>query len=304
MQTVGVVAVVDQLVRHILRLLARATEDDAVDGGIVVGYTFQREVLVLRLDHVVDVLDVGCALVAVARHELHGVVHEVLGYLRYLAGHSGGEHQHLAVFGDIAEYLVDVVDEAHVEHLVGLVEYHGMHLVEVHHTAAYQVDEAAGGGHYHLHALAQGLDLALYARAAVYGQHTYAWQVLGKVGEVAGNLQAQLTCGRDDEGLRHFTLAVNALQQRQSESRRLACAGLRQPYHVTVLVEQVRDGHLLYRHGIDKPHLAYGLQQSGVYPQIFKCIQYSPLLVVDARPLTDMLQQPPPMRLTAAYIVT
>ncbi len=179
-----------------------------------------------------------------------------------------------------------------------------MHLVEVHHTAAYQVDKAAGGRHYHLHALAQSLDLAFDARASVYWQHTYAGHVLGKVGEVTGNLQTQLARGRNDERLRHFALAVNALQQRQAESRRLACAGLRQPYHVTVLVEQVRDGHLLYRHGIDKPHLAYGLQQSGVYPQIFKCIQYSPLLVVDARPLTDMLQQPPPMRLTAAYNVT
>ena len=56
----------------------------------------------------------------------------------------------------MAQYLFYVLQETHVEHLVGLVENHGMHVVQLHLAALYEVYEAARGGDYHLHAPAQG----------------------------------------------------------------------------------------------------------------------------------------------------
>ena len=88
------------------------------------------------------------------------------------------------------EYVVYRVDETHVEHLVGLVEDYGVYVVELHHTAVDKVDEAPRGGHYNLHALLQGAYLALYAAAAVDGEHLQARGVFREVGKVGGNLQA------------------------------------------------------------------------------------------------------------------
>ena len=130
------------------------------------------------------------ALVAGAYHNFDGVVHEPFGYFCNLGGHRCREEQHLALLGHMREDVVDGVDKAHVEHLVGLVENHGVYVVEVHHAAVYQVDEASRRGHDNLDALAEGANLALYRRAAVDGQHLKAGSVFGHIGQVAGNLQA------------------------------------------------------------------------------------------------------------------
>ena len=89
------------------------------------------------------------------------------------------------------QYGVDGFKEAHVEHLVGFVEHHGVYLVELHHSAVDKVNQSAGCGDYNLHtAFAQGAYLALDARAAVDRQHFHRRHVFGKVGKVAAYLQA------------------------------------------------------------------------------------------------------------------
>ena len=66
----------------------------------------------------------------------------------------------LAIF---AEDVVNGIDKAHVQHLVGFVEYDGVHVVELYDASVYEVDQSAGRGHYYLHALSQGAYLALDA---------------------------------------------------------------------------------------------------------------------------------------------
>ncbi len=63
----------------------------------------------------------------------------------------------------MVEDFVDGVEEAHVEHLVSLVEYHGVYILEFHHPTVDEVDQSARGGHNHLRAALEGLYLALYA---------------------------------------------------------------------------------------------------------------------------------------------
>ena len=90
-QRIGIVAVADQLVGDLLRLLARAAEDDPVDVGVVVGDTLEGKVLVPRRYDVVVVLDVGVALVLRPDDDLLGLVHVGGSDGADFAGHGRGE---------------------------------------------------------------------------------------------------------------------------------------------------------------------------------------------------------------------
>ena len=264
-QAVGVIAVGYKLVGYFLRLAARTAEDYAVDIGVVVGYTFEGQIFVVGLHHIIYMLDILGTLVAVSGHELHRVVHEALGYLGYLLGHRGREHEHLALFGHMAQNFVDVIHETHVEHLVGLVEDYGVDIVEVHYAAFNEVYESARSGHYNLHALLEGTDLRVDAGAAVYWEHADVAEVFREVGQVAGYLEAEFARGGNDERLCAVVVAVDALEHREAESGGLARAGLRQTHHVAVLVQKVRDDHLLDGHRMFEPEFFYSLQQLRLY---------------------------------------
>ena len=68
---------------------------------------------------------------------------------------------------DLLEDLLDVGEEAEVEHLVGLVEHDLGRVRQVEQALVVQVDEAAGGADDDLRAGLELLDLALVRLAAV-----------------------------------------------------------------------------------------------------------------------------------------
>ena len=148
----------------------------------------------------------------------------------------------------MAEYLVDVVDKAHVEHLVGLVENDRVDMFKIHLTALDEVKQAARRGHDDVHAAAQGAYLHLDAAAAIHGQDIESVDILGIVGEVAARLQAQLARGIENDSLRAGAGSVDALQRGQAECRGLASARLGQAHYVAVLVEQVWNYFFLNGH--------------------------------------------------------
>ena len=78
-----------------------------------------------------------------------------------------GEQHDLAGVGGRVQEGLDVLDEAHVEHLVGLVEDDGLQLVELERPAVHEVDGPAGGGDDDVDALLQRLPLRSDGRAAV-----------------------------------------------------------------------------------------------------------------------------------------
>ncbi len=172
----------------------------------------------------------------------------------------------------MAEYLLDVVEEAHVEHLVRFVENHCMHVGKIHLLTFYEVDEAPRGGHDHLHTVAQGADLALDARSAVDRQYLYLRDIFGIVREVARYLQAEFPRGGYYQRLGHIAPGVYALQHGESERRGLACAGLRQANDVALFIEKVRNHHLLYWHGEFEPHLLYGFEQPRLHAELLECL--------------------------------
>ena len=143
----------------------------------------------------------------------------------------GGQHPHDAL---------DVGQEPEVQHLVGLVEHQRVDLAEGEVALLGEVEQAAGGADHDVDALAQGGELRLVGAAAVDRDDPDA-EVAARVGEVLGDLDAELAGGHHDEGLRHVAGAVGGLavggggralggrheplQQRNAEAERLAHAG-------------------------------------------------------------------------------
>ena len=145
--------------------------------------------------------------------------------------HGGREEQALAPGRKLGEDLPDGPDEAHVEHLVGLVEDEDLRARQ-HDAALLDVlEEPAGRGDEDVDAAAHGIDLRPVRDAAV---HQGDGQVrVASVGlEALRDLRRELARRRQDERARAPPHAPGRLvggepvQDRQREGRRLAGAGL------------------------------------------------------------------------------
>lgn len=224
----GVVAVLDELVGNLLRLELRTAEDDGEDTRVIVYDTLQGQILVLGVNEIVDVVDMLGALITAADNDLLIVVEILLRDLLNLLAHRGGEEERVVVLGQLLEDGVDTLGEAHVQHLIGLVEDDIADVVELRHATVDEVDETARRGDNDLHALLQLADLRHDVGTAVDGHDMKAMDILGKSVEIIGDLQTELTRGREDDGLRRLRLSIGLLQHGEAISGRLARTGLRQ----------------------------------------------------------------------------
>jgi len=128
----------------------------------------------------------------------------------------------------------DVGEEAHVGHVVGLVEDADLDLVEAARAPLDQVQQPSGGGDDQVDAALEGGDLAAHRRAAVDGDRLDADGVTERLESVA-HLHGELTGRHQDEPARRPGLravAAQAGEHRQAEGERLARAGLGPAEHV------------------------------------------------------------------------
>ena len=101
---------------------------------------------VRAVDELLDGLDgVRVLLVVAHRADVRRLVHVPAGQGDDGARHRGREQHRLAAGGRHREDLLDVGQEAEVEHLVGLVEDDDARVAEVEVSLLGQVDEPAGG---------------------------------------------------------------------------------------------------------------------------------------------------------------
>ena len=169
-----------------------------------------------------------------------GPVQERAGQRDDRAGHRGREQHGLALLGKHPHDALDVGEEAEVQHLVGLVEHQRADPAEGEVALLGEVEQAARGADHDVDALAQRGELRLVGAAAVDRDDADA-EVAARVGEVLGDLDAELAGGHHDQGLRDVAGAVGGLavgrgggalggrheplQQRDAEPERLAHAG-------------------------------------------------------------------------------
>ncbi len=141
---------------------------------------------------------------------------------------QGGREQHrLAVRADLLQQIGDLRQEAHVGHLVGLVQDADGHPVQPGVAAVDQVLQPARGGDQHLDAAAQRTGLAADGHAADHrGQPQVHGGGVG--GERVGDLLRQLAGRHQHQGQRRLglgTAAGGTGQQGQAEGQGLAGAG-------------------------------------------------------------------------------
>ena len=118
-----------------------------------------------------------------------------------------------------------ILIEAHVQHLVGLVQDHLCHMVEVDIVVLVVVHQAARGRHHDLTALGEALGLLFHIGTAVNAGHLHFRHKIGQPCELLGDLLGQLPGGGQDNGLRGLVCRVDMLRHRDAEGAGLAGAG-------------------------------------------------------------------------------
>ena len=152
-----------------------------------------------------------------------------------------GQHRH---------QLLDVGQEAEVEHLVGLVEHQTSDVAQLQVALLGQVEQPAGGADHDLDAPLERLDLRLVGAPAVDREDAGAELLAGR-GDVTGDLHGELAGRRDHQGLRRRAGAagqVEPVQQRHAEAEGLAGAGAGLADQV-VAGQRDRQGEFLDREG-------------------------------------------------------
>ncbi len=217
----------------------RVMEAQQVDDG---------ELRFLRVDPDGAVLDVGMAARAARHLDAQRVALVVGRELDDRLGQCRGEEQALALRRRRLQDELEIVAEAEIEHLVGLVEHDGPESRDIETVALDMIAQAAGRADDEMGALVEQGGLAARIHAADAGDDA-GIGVLVEPGEFALNLQGQFARRRDDQGERlagsrkHLGFAQQRARDGEPIGDGLARAGLRGD-------EQVAARGVLLQHGV------------------------------------------------------
>ena len=189
----------------------------------------------------------------------------MVGQLANGGRNRGGKEQRLPPGGHLGHDPPQIVDEAHVEHAVALVENEDLHVGEIDKALLHEVHQAAGRGGEHVDTGLQGADLRILADTAV--NHGSAQPSKAAIGlKALADLDHQFARGGQDQGADFPPPAAGArvlaepLQRRQGEGGRLAGSGLGTTQHVAAFQDDRNRGGLdLGGSGIAFP--AHGAEQ-------------------------------------------
>ena len=222
-----------------------AAEDDRLLGFLRLQQLDQARRLLLRRDLDEGLLDRVDGQLLRRDPDRRRVVHVALGEPLDRRRHRRREERRLAPARAHPQDLLDVLDEAEVEHLVGLVEDHVAGRGEDQRAARHQVHHPPDRGDDDVGAGAQ-LRLLRADRGAAEDGDDLDVEVLGVGAQRLGHLDAELAGRGEDDRLHLVVGRVEVLQQRQAEGGGLAGPGLRLADHV-VAGEQLGDRLLLDR---------------------------------------------------------
>ena len=155
----------------------------------------------------------------VAARDLDGrrVEQELRGEPADLVGEGRREKQRLALRRKHADDALDVGDESHVQHAVGLVEDEDLHLAEVDRLLPDQVEEAPRRGDEDLDASLELFDLRVDVDAAV--DHERSQRDVLAVGlDALMHLHRELARRRDDQAAHRMQRRREALGRERREA--------------------------------------------------------------------------------------
>ena len=235
-----------QLFSQFLGLILGAHEHDhRLELGHLEDAGDRVELVAVRREQVA-LRDVGVGARLRLDGDLFRVVQVVAGDAADRVRHRRREQRHLLGVRGVFQDALNVFLEAHVEHLVGLVQHQETQVGNVQGALLQVVDHSSRGTHDDLGTAAQPGQLDAVRLATVDRQDAHAADVVCERLEGVGHLQRQLTRRREHERLRVALVRIDLGQHRQRERRGLARARLREADHVAAFHKQ-RDGLRLDR---------------------------------------------------------
>ena len=213
-------------------------EDDGTADALLVDELDEQSALVrlLHEEHVLldavggDLLGTDVHRHRVVQHLGHNVVHR--------SRHGRAEQQILPLVRHHSNHALDVVNEAHVEHAVGLVKHEVFHVPEIDVTLLFQVEQSTWCGHEDVDAASKGIDLRTLSNTAEDDLVTQTERSAVHFDAVA-DLSGQFARWREDEGangapsLDAFRREV--MEDGQGERRGFPRSRLRNAEHVTAV---------------------------------------------------------------------
>ena len=208
--------------------------------------------------------------------DMHRILQVLLTQRQNRQRHGGGEQRGLAGFRGILQNGLDILAEAHVQHLVGLIQNGHLHAGNIQRAAAHVVHHAAGRTDDDLHTAVQLAKLTLNGRAAVHRQSGNVL-VLAQLVQLTGGLQRQLSGRGEHDSLHAAVIGIDHLHQRNAEGGGLAGAGLCLTDHVLAF-QHGRNGVALDGRRLLKAHFLNRLAEflRNIHRKLF---QYSKLLL-------------------------
>ena len=130
------------------------------------------------------------------------------GQAAYFTGEGGAGHQGLAAGWQAGGDVLDVFDEAHVQHAVGFVQHQHLDVLEHGAAALDVVDQAARGGDQDVQRVAQGADLGRVGHTADHAGHAQMGHEAAVIHGGLGHLHGQFTGGHQHEDARATGFAL------------------------------------------------------------------------------------------------
>ena len=209
--------------------------------------------------------------------------HIVIGEAADLVRQRRRKERGLARLWGLAHDGLDVVDKAHAQHFIRLIQHQETHGAEVEYALFDQVQHPPRRADDNVDAALEAGHLARVGLPTIDGQYAHI-AVLPIPMDRPGDLVGQLAGGRDHQSLHLGACRVQCVQHGQRERRRLAGAGLCLAQYVPPLQEQ-RDGLYLNGGRAFVAQLVYRLQQRRMQPQGLKRVDHAILLAEKKRAL-------------------
>ena len=191
--------VLEQMLDEAIGAMLHAREDEHLVPVVVLDEMDQQVLLHLAADRMHLLRDRFRGLVAARDLDQHRRIQETVGDRLDLVAEGRRKQQALLFRRQHREHLLDVVDEAHVEHAIGLVEHEDLDVREVERALAVVVEEPPRRGDEDVDAAAQLVDLRLHADAAEH-HHAGELGVLAVGANAFLDLRRELARRREDEG--------------------------------------------------------------------------------------------------------
>ena len=183
-----------QQIRQLVHLFLRITEDQGQFRLIVLQQSHTGGILVL-IFHAVKLLGYQRDRQLLCRYLYQlCILLEPIRDLQNRLRHGRGKQGCLVLSGDLSQNQLHVFTEAHVQHLVRLIQYHHVHHVQLDGMSAHVVHDTSRGSHDDLHA-PQSCDLAADILSTVNRQHLDAVHVFGDFPQLLCCLDCQFSGG-------------------------------------------------------------------------------------------------------------